>query len=176
MPRVAGAPRRGAPSFLSFLVSFLGLITCAALFAAALVPSARVLGLEVENRLIWSHPAHCGDEVVFSHLHSVENTPVKEFFRLEGDAFRLVRVETRALGAGLPAPPTGGFALVGGSFVQNFDLSLPQLDFMLTPSTRPALYMAGERIDLSTYPIGTSLSVKILRRPLLWLRIRRILP
>lgn len=172
MPRMAGAPRRGAPSFLPLL----GLITFAALFVATLYPSARVLGLEVENRLIWSTPAHCGDEIVFSHLHSVENTPVKEFFSLEGDAFRLVRAETRALGAGLPVPPTGGFALVGGTFVQDFDLRLPQLDFMLTPSTLPALYLTGERIDLSTYPVGTSLSVKIVRRPLLWLRLRRILP
>jgi len=172
VPQVAGAPRRGAPS----LWPPIGLLIAATILAIALYPGVPVLGIVVDGKVISEAQAHIGDEVVFSHIHSVENSPVKEFFRLEGDGLRLVRVETQALGAGLPAPPGGNFALVDGTFVQGFSLRVPELMFMLTPSTLPSLSHAGEKIDLSPYPAGTSLHLKIVRRPLLWLHLRRTTP
>lgn len=172
MPQATGAPRRGAPSFWPHI----GLIMAAALFVTALFPGVRILDITVDGEIIREALAHSGDEIVFSHIHSVENSPVKEFFHLEGDGFRLVRAEMRALGAGLPTTPVGYFALVDGTFVQSFNLKLPELMFMLAPSTMPALYHAGEKIDLSVYPLGTSLGLKIVRRPLLWLQLRRIAP
>jgi len=172
MLRKTGAPRRGAPSFL--LSTSLGLLVI--FLFTALLPCVKVLTIDVDGRILWSQEIKAGKELVYSHVHSVEKTPVRELFHIEGDGFHLVRAEMSSVGAGLPATHSGGLALVDGKFVLDLDVRLRELNFLLSPETLPTLTANGEDIALYSYPTGASLNVRIVRRHLLWFQLRRLMP
>jgi len=167
-----GAPRRGAPSFL--LSTSLGLVVIF-LFTAVL-PCVKVLTIDVDGRILWAQETRTGEELVYGHVHSVEKTLVREFFHIEDDGFRLVRAEMSSIGAGLPATHNEGFVLVDGKFVLALNISLRELNFLLSPETLPTLTVKGENIALYSYPATASLNVRIVRRPLLWFQLRRLMP
>jgi len=172
MCKLAGARESCAPPYflyLAFILMFVAIITIG-------FPCLRVLVITVEKQEALALPANYGDEVIYSYLHSVERTRVTEFFRVEGDQLRLVKALLSSLGAGLPATETAGFALVDGSFVVKMDRLMSQVPLMLDPSTLPRIAVNSELVDLSLHPLGTEAEVQVVRRPLIWLLLRRIKP
>ncbi len=167
----AGALRRGAPHYLLYASSLVFIALTTALF-----PCLRVLIITVDGNTLAAQMANYGDEVVYSYLHSVEKTRVREFFRVEGDMLRLVKVEMSSLGAGLPATNKEGFAFVDGKFVVKMDAKMREIPLLLHPATLPTLTMRDAHFDLTNYPAGTKVMVRFVRRPLLWLYLRRIMP
>jgi len=170
MNKQVGALQIGAPPY--FLYLGLGLLLAA--FVTALFPCLRILVVAVERQDILALPADYVDEVVYSYLHSVERTRVAEFFKVEGDELRLVKAELASLGAGLPATEKAGFAYVDGRFVVTMDRLLREVPLLLDPATLPRVAVNGEPLDLSVYPLGTDAKIKVVRRPLIWLLLRRI--
>ncbi|MBT9152483.1 MAG: hypothetical protein DDT35_00703 [Firmicutes bacterium] len=166
-----GASRRGAPHCLFYATALVFIALATALF-----PYLPVLIITVDGKTLWAQVANYGDEVVYSYLHSVERTRVSEFFRVEGGMLRLVKVEMSSLGAGLPATNKEGFAFVDGKFVVKMDAKMREIPLLLHPATLPTLTMRDAHFDLTNYPAGTKVMVRFVRRPLLWLYLRRIMP
>ncbi|MBT9158662.1 MAG: hypothetical protein DDT36_01680 [Firmicutes bacterium] len=101
---------------------------------------------------------------------------MREFFRVEGGMLRLVQVEMSSVGAGLPVTNKEGFAFVDGKFVVKMDAKMREIPLLLHPATLPTLTMRDAHFDLTNYPAGTEVMVRFVRRPLLWLYLRRIMP
>lgn len=86
--------------------------------------------------------------------HSVEQTPVIEWFEPadDGGGMVLVATEYRSFGAGLPTEPPRGarFVLYPDRFlIEGLAVPLEELIFRTLPLTEHALLVGGERYDLT---------------------------
>ena len=104
------------------------------------------------DRLGATHPAKAGMEFSTRFLHSVQKTPVEEFFTVNEarQGFVLVRTRYQSFGVGLPfLAADGTFQSEDGSFsMADMDRPLPRLD--LRPGLGTNLTLT---IDGATYPL-----------------------
>ena len=104
------------------------------------------------DRLLAIHPAKAGMEFSTRFLHSVQKTPVEEFFTVNEarQGFVLVRTRYQSFGVGLPfLAADGTFQSEDGSFsMADMDRPLPRLD--LRPGLGTNLTLT---IDGTTYPL-----------------------
>ena len=104
------------------------------------------------DRLLAIHPAKAGMEFSTRFLHSVQQTPVEEFFTVNEarQGFVLVRTRYQSFGVGLPfLAADGTFQSEDGSFsMADMDRPLPRLD--LRPGLGTNLTLT---IDGATYPL-----------------------
>lgn len=124
------------------------------LFAALWLLSRPYLFVAAPDRLLAAHPAEAG--MVFStrFLHSVQKTPVEEFFTVDEarQGFVLVRTHYQSFGVGLPfLAADGTFQSEDGAFsMTDMDRPIPRLD--LRPGTGTNLTLT---VGDTTYPLST---------------------
>ena len=153
---------------------FLLLFTAAfcALLWAATRPRVAVIA---ESGLLASCPADAGTELSTRFIHSVQKTPVEEFFIINDtrDGFILKKTRYRSFGVGLPfLNSDGSFRREGDDFVMD-DMNRPMREIDLRPgvSTELTLFLPNETIPLyKRVPLGTLVRVTIMPRWQLWIR------
>ena len=123
--------------------------------------------------LLASCPADAGTEFSTRFIHSVQKTPVEEFFAVNDarDGFVLLRTRYRSFGVGLPFLPTdGSFRREGDAFVMDgMNRPLPEIQFRPGLSTDLKITLPDEEILLADrVPIGSLVRVAILPRWRLW--------
>ena len=126
-----------------------------------------------EDGLLASCPADAGTEFSTRFIHSVQKTPVEEFFAVNDarDGFVLLRTRYRSFGVGLPFLPTdGSFRREGDAFVMDgMNRPLPEIQFRPGLSTDLKITLPDEEILLADrVPIGSLVRVAILPRWRLW--------
>ena len=132
------------------------------------------LAVIAEDGLLASCPADAGTEFSTRFIHSVQKTPVEEFFTVNDarDGFVLLRTRYRSFGVGLPFLPTdGSFRREGDAFVMDgMNRPLPEIQFRPGLATDLTIFLPDEEIRLSDrVPVGSLIFVKILPRWRLWL-------
>ena len=131
------------------------------------------LAVIAEDGLLASCPADAGTEFSTRFIHSVQKTPVEEFFAVNDgrDGFVLLRTRYRSFGVGLPFLPTdGSFRREGDAFVMDgMNRPLPEIQFRPGLSTDLKITLPDEEILLADrVPIGSLVRVAILPRWRLW--------
>jgi len=169
--RRLGAPRRGAPS----LTTLLGSVFAFALLLTSFFPMSRVLVIQAAGHSSHALPVALGDVVTSYFVHSVERTPTFEYLSVEEAGLRLTGTRVKSFNAGIVAESTSGFRVDDGWFFVPSDIALPSLSLIVSPETNQAILLGSERIELSQYPPGTTVDVYIAARPVVWLRLRRVL-
>ncbi len=87
-----------------------------------------------------------GDGVVLAYTHSVEKTPVRDVYVVEGEALRMERTEFSSFGAGLPTD--GVYRIEDGYAVDN-DERFTELTVAPSDVAGHELVVDGERHDLT---------------------------
>lgn len=116
-----------------------------------------------------------GKEWQYHYTHSVQKTPVDEFFRVE-DAGRLTMTHTtyESLGVGLPyAPSEGHFTSLKekGKFDVEMNRAYRSLQFRTASQAMPAIIYKDKVYDLyGLYGQGVLVEVRVMKRYERWLR------
>lgn len=116
-----------------------------------------------------------GGEWRYHYTHSVQQTPVDEFFRADG-AGRMTMTHTtyESLGVGLPyAPSEGRFTSLQkeGRFDVEMDRPYEVVRFRTAVQARPKIIHGNTVYDLcSLYGQGTLVEVRVMKRYQYWLR------
>lgn len=171
MYRKLGAPQRGAPS----LTALLGSVFAVALLLSSFFPTARVLVIQAAGHATHTFEVALGDTVTSYFVHSVERTPIYEYLSVEEAGLRLIGSRMKSYNAGLPTENRPGFRVEDGWFFVPHDTAVPALNLIVSPETAQAILLGDERIELAHYPSGTKVDIYLTTRPVLWLRLRRVL-
>ncbi len=147
---------------------FVGVLLFAALLGFSWYMTRPVVAVLAEGTLLTSTPAAPGTELSLRFIHSVQRTPVEEFFVVNGTADGLVLRVTRyeSFGVGLPFLESDGkFRREGDWFVMDMERPIPRLDLRPGVSTKLTLFLAGEAIPLyERVPLGTLVGVRVVPR------------
>lgn len=120
---------------------------------------------------LYQAPVKEGDEFTLEFVHSIERTPVKEIFRIEGDGkIYLVETEYESFGAGLPTmPDEGAKSVVEGGKIRITGMRREIEPFLVAVSPVPGhvLTVGGEEVVLASLAKpGTGLRIRVVREPL----------
>ena len=119
-----------------------------------------------EDGLLASCPAEPGTEFSTRFIHSVQKTPVEEFFTVNEtlDGFILLRTRYQSFGVGLPFLPTdGSFRRDGDAFVMDgMNRLMPEIQIRPGLSTDLKITLPEQEILLADrVPIGSLVRVAI---------------
>ena len=140
-----------------------------AIFALYWYTTSPCIVVYAENTPIASCPANARTEFSTRFIHSVQKTPVEEFFTVNDarDGFLLRKTRYRSFGVGLPFLETDGtFRPEGDAFVMD-GMDRPMREIQLRPgvSTELTLYLSGEEILLcERVPLGSLVRIAIVPR------------
>jgi hypothetical protein len=166
-----GAPQRGAPSFIALLGSLFAL----AILVSSFFPTSRVLVIQAAGHSTHTFEVAVGDTVTSYFMHSVERTPIFEYLSVEEEGLRLVGTRMKSYNAGMPTDNAPGFRVEDGWFFVPHDVALPALSLVVSPEASQAILLGDDRIELGQYPSGTTVDIYLATRPVVWLRLRRVL-
>lgn len=165
-----GAPRRGAPSLLVSL----GLLLLLGVIITTFYPTQPVLVVRAQGETKAIIPFKTGDTLLYTYRHSVERTLVEEYIELSPPLFVVTHTRMKSFGAGLPTELGAGFTLQDDWYVLKLNRELPKLAFR-TGFTEQSLQINGQYIGYDQFPTGTEIELQMIKRPIIWLRLRRVL-
>lgn len=112
-----------------------------------------------DNGSSWSRTAFPGQQVVLSHIHSVERSLVEDTFQLgwRGDLIHR-RTVTRSMGAGLP---DGGAARDGVMTTRGTGERHRQIALRFGPENEPAITVGENRRELSEFTEGQAVQLRV---------------
>jgi hypothetical protein len=102
--------------------------------------------------MLFVHPANEGTEFFIEFIHSVNQSPVREFFEICDGAITLIAVEFTDFGAGMPTEPEGEQIMTrtpDGIRIENFNRSLNQMNIIVGHMTEHFLHITNETISLN---------------------------
>ncbi len=138
-------------------------------------PTSRVLVIQAIGHATHTFEVAVGDTVTSYFVHSVERTPIFEHLTVEESGLRLTGSRMKSYNAGISTENTFGFRMEDGWFFVPHDTALPSLSLIVSPETSQAIVLKNARVDLAQYPSGTRVDVYLATRPVVWLRLRRVL-
>jgi hypothetical protein len=144
------------------------IILAAALTAAFSLIPLHVLKIDAvkEEKPILVRAVRAGDEFSLGYIHSVELSPVRDYFRID-DSCRIVLYETtfRSLNTGLPSTIAGDERLIreGDHFrISGMKRALPFIDIQVQEKTDNTLIVKGvESFKLHALAGDTLLRIRI---------------
>lgn len=154
------------------------LLFTAAFFALLWTATRPCVAVIAESGLLASCSAEAGTELSTRFIHSVQKTPVEEFFIVNDtrDGLILKKTRYRSFGVGLPfLASEGSFYREGDDFVMD-DMNRTMREIALRPgvSTELTLFLPNETVPLyDRVPLGSLVRVTIMPRWQIWLYIFR---
>jgi len=148
-------------------------ILAAALAAAFGLIPLHVLEVDAikEEKPVLVRAVRAGDEFSLGYIHSVELSPVRDYFRID-ESYRIVLYEStfRSLNTGLPSTLTGDERLIreGDHLrVSGMNRSLSFIELRVHEKTDNTLVVGGiESFKLHTLTGGTLLRISVRKIPL----------
>lgn len=138
------------------------------------LPTGLVLKVEEMRSpaCLYQVPVREGDEFTLEFIHSVQRTPVKEVFRIDGKgSIYLIETEYQSFGAGLPTMPDVGaeVEVEGGKIrITGMRRKIDQFLVAVSPVPGHALTVGGEKVELASLAQpGTGLLIRVARERLL---------
>jgi hypothetical protein len=165
------APRCGALSLLPWV----GIILAVGLATVSFYPTTSVILIKSGEQLLLSAPMGPGDRLMYSYIHSVEKTMVREYFQVSEGALNLTHTEMQSYGAGLPSEHTDGFSFSQGWFSIPLNRSFEKIVLRASPATDQCLTTPTSSMSLNALPAGSTVEIEVTRRPVIWLRLKGVL-
>lgn len=122
-----------------------------------------------DSTVIFSTRISEGEEFRISYIHSVNISPVTEFFLVRDGMIVLEAIEFYTFGAGMPTMPEDGQTLIylpgGGMRIEGFDRVLDNLTILTSYATGHVLYVGTQEIAMFTPNFaGKPISFEIIRQ------------
>lgn len=132
------------------LTGLLGISLFIMMFQTTLV---LVIKNESNNEILFAERVQPGYQFATLIRHSVQRTPVYEYYRVEGDGKLLVTgTVLQDLGWGMPSDLAHTIKFENGFMVmEEIDRSLQNLPFRISYMAEPCLIIDDEKIDLRKY-------------------------
>ena len=133
-----------------------------------------VVMIPENDRTVSSFPVSIGEEWHYHYKHSVQQTPVDEYFRVNGvNDMTMTHTTYESLGVGLPYDPSEGkFTSLkkDGKFDLEMNRPYRSLQFRTAVQAMPKIVHKDTTFDLcALYGQGTLVEVKVIKRYQLWL-------
>lgn len=135
--------------------------------------SRPILLLEGDGKIIFSMETKAGEEFSTHFIHSVQKTPVEEFFIVNDECNGIILRSTRyhSFGVGLPfLASDGDFRREGDYFIMdNLNRRIKTLDLRTGVNSELSIIIDNETIKLyEIMPLGTLFRVSIIPRYKTW--------
>ncbi|WP_332634461.1 DUF1850 domain-containing protein [Halalkalibacter flavus] len=120
--------------------------------------------LPYNDIVFWEEKIQPHDTFYHEYLHSVELSPVREYFTID-EEFRMIATEswTKSFGAGLPYETKDNFEIVDGFFVIQDHRELEYLNILPSNLYRHSFYFGEESIDLSNELSGERIRIQVVK-------------
>ena len=142
-------------------------IATAALVAALAIVPVHILQIDAlrEGSPVFVRIVHPGSEFALGFIHSVELSPVWDYFRVD-DSYRIILYETaiRSFNTGLPSTLTGEERLSrekDGFRVTGMNRVLPSIDLQVHDKTENTLKVGDNSLKLYSLAGNTLLRISI---------------
>lgn len=138
-------------------------IALAVAFLVLFFPKTYCLMLsDADQGVLFTARLESGDEFAVRFIHSVNQTPVTEFFTVDGGRIFLTALEFESFGAGMPTELKTGQTLIslpcGTMRIEGFDHDIGELIYIVG-HTAHTLLLGGDEIPLNTLA-GTGQTVR----------------
>jgi hypothetical protein len=134
---------------------FAAVIAAAAVLAAAvfflLLPPRLVIADSDSGHIFWQRTVHEGDEFAVEFIHSVNQTPVRDTFRVEGRVLHPVSTLFYNFGAGMQSDLQEGQQMTrqgGAMVIRGFTQSFTELNFIVGTVSDHLFFFGDEEISL----------------------------
>lgn len=164
-----GKKRTSAPRLL--IISAL-LLAVSFLFYPTLIV---VIKNDSSGSILFSSRERAGYEFATLIKHSVQRTPVYEYYRVEKDGTLLVTATMlQDLGWGMPSTSTGPVKFKNNFMIMDsINRPLQKLPFRISYITNPQLVMEGRNIELNAFvEDGDLIEISVIKQPWIISRIR----
>jgi len=133
-----------------------------------------ILLLEGNNQIILSKETEAGEKFSTYFIHSVQKTPVEEFFIVNDECNGIILKSTRyhSFGVGLPfLASDGDFRREGNYFIMdNLNRQIKTLDLRTGVNSELSIIIDNETIKLyEIMPLGSFFRVSIIPRYKIWI-------
>jgi len=116
------------------------------------IPNVRVLEIKNinKNEILFQEKVFPGYTFATKISHSVQLTPVLEFFKIDKNHnILLTKTIVKDLGWGMPSTPEGDFSYQNGEMViENIDRKIPSFIFRVSYISKSELILRGRAYDL----------------------------
>ena len=153
-------------------------LVAAALFSATVKEEYLFLTNKQSGQVLFYAPAASGSFFAVSFIHSVNKSPVTEYYRIEKGQIYLDSLHYYTFGAGMPSQVEAGqtlsYADDGAMIIADFNRPMPNLTYNI--GRMPAgqiLHWQGREIPLNTLDApGQPVLFSAVAYPRLWLALR----
>ena len=128
-----------------------------------------IIVIEGDGKILLSTSAETGEQFSTRFIHSVQKTPIEEFFVVNDncDGFVLKSTRYQSFGVGLPFLESDGiFRREGDYFIMdNLNRPIKNLDLRLGLGTELSITIKGQTLPLyEIVPLGSLVRISIVRR------------
>jgi len=134
-----------------------------------------VLTNAVTNQVLFITRLYEGETFSISHIHSLNQSPVREIYEIRDGQIVLISLEFETVGAGMPEGLEPGQTLArletGGLRIDGFERAMTDLHLLIGHTAQHTLHIGDLSIPLDTLDRGGQ-SVQFSSRPLhIWQRL-----
>jgi len=112
-----------------------------------------VLTNAADGSALLLHSIHDGEVFSVSYIHSVNISPVEEFYHIRQDGIVLVAIEFETFGAGMPGETPQGQSLIhlpeGGMRIEGYERPIGDLRYLVGYAANQTLNIGTQRIPLN---------------------------
>jgi len=138
------------------------LFTVGAVFAALAVTVLFILthsstylliSNEKNGEILFRAKVHDGEEFSVSYIHSVNKSPVTEYYQIQSTEIHLTAMRFSAFGAGMPEQPEAGQTMRaedGYIYMEGFSRATPHLRFFIGRTAEHTLEYSGGTVPFET--------------------------
>lgn len=142
------------PKRLLMASAALAALAAAVLFACTIKGQYLLLINEQSGQVLFCAPAARGSQFAVSFIHSVNKSPVTEYYRIEEGQIYLESLRYYTFGAGMPTEPeqeqTMRFEADGSIIIEGFDRPMPRLVYNIGRVANHTLHWQDNAIPLNT--------------------------
>jgi hypothetical protein len=121
--------------------------------------------LPYEDTVYFETPIQANDTFYHEYLHSVELSPVREYFKID-DQYNMIATEswTRSFGAGLPYETKDELEMKDGFFVMKQERLIEHLNLLPSHLFPHAFYVGDHEVDLSGELNGERIRIQVIKK------------
>lgn len=148
-------------------------LVAAIMFAYAIKGQYLLLINEQSGRVLFCEHVTAESEFAVSFCHSVNKSPVTEYYRIENGQIYLKSLRYYTFGAGMPTEPDPGQTMRyeddGAMIIEGFDRCMPKLIYNIGRTANHTLHWQGREIPLNTLDVpGQPVLFSVIIYPRLW--------
>jgi hypothetical protein len=121
--------------------------------------------LPYAETVFWEEPVQPGDTFYHEYLHSVERSPVREYYKID-ENYQMIATESwsKSFGAGLPYETKEKLERIDGFFVIHEEREIEHLNILPSHLYPHSFFYREKTVDLSSELSGERIRIQISKK------------